>query len=100
MNREDQILEWIRTGLQRYSQELAGYKIILFGSRARRNHREKSDFDLGIYGREPVSLQTFYKISDFLESLPTLYRIDWVDLNRAVDKLTENALKNAVVLYG
>ncbi len=100
MSREDQILTSIRQGLVRYSEELSGYKVILFGSRARRSHREKSDFDLGIYGDSPVSLQTFYRISDFLESLPTLYRIDWVDLNRAGGKLRDNALKQAVVLYG
>jgi predicted nucleotidyltransferase len=100
MSREDQILTWIRQGLPRYSEELSGYKVILFGSRASRRHREKSDFDLGIYGDTPVSLKTFYKIADFLESLPTLYRIDWVDLNRANDRLRENALGNAVVLYG
>lgn len=100
MSREDQILTWIREGLDRYADELSGYKVILFGSRARRSHREKSDFDIGIYGNRPVSLQTFYKIGDFLESLPTLYRIDWVDLNRAGGKLRDNALKHAVVLYG
>ncbi len=100
MNREDQILDWIRQGLSRYSEELNGYKIILFGSRAHRLHNDRSDFDLGIYGDKPVSLQTFYRISDFLESLPTLYRIDWVDLNRVVEKVKKNALKNAVVLYG
>ena len=100
MSREDQILNWIREGLLRYADDLSGYKVILFGSRARRNHRERSDFDIGVIGDEPLSLKTYYRISDFLESLPTLYRIDWVDLNRAVDKLRENALKNAVVLYG
>ena len=100
MSREDQILDWIREGLRRYSEELAGYKVVLFGSRARRSHRNRSDFDLGIYGDKPVSLQTFYRISDFLEELPTLYRIDWVDLNRAVVKFRENALRNAVVIYG
>lgn len=100
MNREDQILDWIRQGLSRYSGELTGYQVVLFGSRARRNQGERSDFDLGIYGNEPISLQIFYRISDFLESLPTLYRIDWVDLNRASEKLKDNALNNAVVLYG
>lgn len=100
MNREDQILDWIRQGLSRYSEELTGYQVVLFGSRARRSHGERSDFDLGIYGDKPISLQVFYRISDFLESLPTLYRIDWVDLNRAAEKLRDNALNNAVVLYG
>ena len=84
----------------RYADELSGYKVILFGSRARRSHRERSDFDIGVIGNAPLPLKTYYRISDFLESLPTLYRIDWVDLNRAMDKLRENALENSVVLYG
>ncbi len=100
MSREDQILDWIRQGLHCYAQELTGYKIILFGSRARRNHRDRSDFDIGVVGKNPLSFRTYYRIGDFLESLPTLYRIDWVDLNRATDKLRENALANAEVLYG
>jgi len=100
MSREDQILSWIREGLLRYADELSGYQVVLFGSRASRNHRERSDFDIGVVGSEPLPLQTYYRISDFLESLPTLYRIDWVDLNRAMNRLRENALKNAVVLYG
>lgn len=100
MSREDQILNWIRDGLLGYADELSGYKVVLFGSRARRNHRERSDFDIGVVGDDPLSLKTYYRIGDFLESLPTLYRIDWVDLNRAMEKLRENALKDAVVLYG
>jgi len=100
MSREDQILNWIREGLLGYTDELAGYEIILFGSRARRNHRARSDFDIGVIGSAPLPLKTYYRISDFLESLPTLYRIDWVDLNRAMDRLRENALENSVVLYG
>jgi predicted nucleotidyltransferase len=100
MSREEQILSWIREGLRSYSDELSGYKVILFGSRARRNHRERSDFDIGVVGDSPLPLKTYYRISDFLESLPTLYRIDWVDLNRAVNKLRENALRSSVVLYG
>ena len=84
----------------RYADELSGYKVVLFGSRASRNHRARSDFDIGVIGDAPLSLKTYYRISDFLESLPTLYRIDWVDLNRAMDKLRENALENSVVLYG
>lgn len=100
MSREDQILTWIRQGLVRYKDELSGHKVVLFGSRARRSHRERSDFDIGVFGDKPLSVKDFYRIGDFFESLPTLYRIDWVDLNRASEKLKENALKNAAVLYG
>lgn len=98
-DRENRILTWICQGLYRYAAELVGYTLILFGSRACRTHQERSDFDIGIYGDEPVSFQTFYKIGDFFESLPTLHRIDWVDLNRTSMKFQENALKNGVILY-
>jgi predicted nucleotidyltransferase len=100
MSREDQILDWISAGLNRFSGELDGYRVYLFGSRAKQNHRTRSDFDIGVFGDQAISLKTFYKIEDFLEDLPTLYRIDWVDLNRTSDSLRENAIRNAKVIYG
>ncbi len=100
MNRQEQILDWIRTGLQRYSAELAGYRVLLFGSRACGTHRDRSDFDLGIVGDKPVALSTYYRIGEWLEGLPTLYRIDWVDLNRASDAVREDAVQHAVVIHG
>ena len=100
MSREEQILQWISEGLVRYSSELEGYKVFLFGSRAQGTHRPRSDFDVGLFGTKPISLKTFYRIADFLDGLPTLYRIDWVDLNRASESVRENALGNAEVIYG
>jgi len=100
MSREEQILKMIRDGLSDYAAELQGYTVLLFGSRARGDSRERSDFDIGIIGDEPVSLQTFYKLSDFLEKIPTLYRIDWVDLNRAGHAFREKALDKTRLIYG
>ena len=99
MNREDQILAWIREGLARYGKELAGHRVILFGSRGRRDHRPRSDFDIGVIGERPLSAREFHRIGDFLEGLPTLYRIDWVDLNRAPEALRAHALRHGEVLY-
>ena len=81
------------------SSELRGYRIVLFGSRAAGNARERSDFDIGIIGDEPVSLQTFYRIDDLLENIETLYKIDFVDLNRAVPSLKTEALKAMEPLF-
>ena len=100
MNREDRILRWITDGLAQFADELEGYSIVLFGSRAHGTAGERSDFDLGITGPSPVPLKTFFQIGDFLEQLPTLFRIDWVDLDRATDALRENALLNTRVIYG
>jgi predicted nucleotidyltransferase len=100
MKREDQILSWVADGLAQFADELKGYSIILFGSRAQGSARERSDFDFGIIGESAIPLKTFFKISDFMDQLPTLYRLDWVDLNRASEALRENALQNAKVIYG
>jgi predicted nucleotidyltransferase len=100
MTKEEAILNAIRKGLERFSDRLAGYTVVLFGSRARRDHGEHSDFDLGVYGSTPLPLDVFYAVGDFLDDLPTLHRIDWVDLNRASAALRESALTQSVVVYG
>jgi len=100
MPSEEQILSWIRQGLVRYADQLSGYRVVLFGSRSRRSHRARSDFDLGVIGERPLAEKTFHRIAEFLELLPTLHRIDWVDLNRVPEKLKAEALKNSEVLYG
>lgn len=99
MNREQQVLSWITNGIRQFASELSGYKIVLFGSRAHGHPKPRSDFDIGIIGEHPVPLSTFFKIDSFLDDLPTLYKIDWVDLNRADESVRNNALKVIKVLY-
>ena len=99
MTREDTIKKLIQQEIMKVSSELRGYRIVLFGSRAAGNARERSDFDIGIIGDEPVSLQTFYRIDDLLENIETLYKIDFVDLNRAVPSLKTEALKAMEPLF-
>lgn len=89
----------IQEVFQTLGTSLRGYKVMLFGSRARGNSDRTSDFDVGIIGERPLDLKTFYKIADALEALPTLYQIDWVDLNRTSEKLRQQALKEGKVLY-
>jgi len=99
MSREATIKNLIRQEIMKVASELRGYRIVLFGSRATGNARERSDFDIGIIGEEPVSLQTFYRIDDLLENIETLYRIDFVDLNRAAPSLKTEALKAMEPLF-
>jgi len=54
---------------------------------------------LGVIGETPLPLEDFYALADQLEAFPTLYRLDWVDLNRASDKFQQSALQNTEVLY-
>ena len=99
-NREDTVKELIRQQILKAAPDLIGYKVVLFGSRAAGKARERSDFDIGILGSQPISPQAFYKIEDLLERIETLYRIDLVDLNRVSPSFRTQALTAVEVLYG
>jgi predicted nucleotidyltransferase len=100
MSREEQIIDLVKATIARASADLHGYKCILFGSRARGTASKRSDFDIGIVGPHPLPLSTYYKIADMLDQIPTLYMIDWVDLERVDSSFKKTALMNAKVIYG
>lgn len=97
--RENQIKAMLIELLLKSDKLLQGHKVFLYGSRAQGNARPRSDFDVGIWGKEPLSLEAFYKLEDMLDKMPTLYKIDLVDLNRTSEKFQEQALKCTEVLY-
>ena len=71
-------------------------KIVLFGSRARGDHRERSDIDLAVYGMPESSRALFWSE---LDDLPTLIDFDIVHVTKATDpKLLRNIEKDGVVL--
>lgn len=96
---QERILRLLDQVFQRHRHRLHGYRVVLFGSRATGRAKERSDFDLGVIGACPLPLADFYAIEDDLEALPTLYHIDWVDLNRASAKFREKALREGKVIY-
>lgn len=81
MATEQDILSEIRRRLDSLKDELAGYTVYLFGSRATGTANERSDFDIGIDGDRPLPARVFYRISDMFDEIRTLRRIDWVDLH-------------------
>lgn len=99
MNRENQIKDMIVRRLCEAKELLQGHKVLLYGSRVRGLARLRSDFDIGIWGEEPLPLGAFYKLEDMLEELPTLYKIDLVDLNRTSAKFQQQALSQVETLY-
>src|SRR5581483_669005 len=89
MSREEQVKRMIADVMRRFAPQLRGHRVVLFGSRASGKARPRSDFDIGVIGGKPLPVKVFYEIDDMLENLPTLYRIDWVDLNKAAPSLRE-----------
>lgn len=80
-------------------EKLAGHRVVLFGSRARGEAKLRSDFDVGVIGESPLPLDDFHALADQLDALPTLYRIDWVDLASTNAQFRQAALEDAEVLF-
>lgn len=71
------------------------YKILLFGSWARGNALETSDLDIGILGDKKVPSDVMFKIRQEVEEVPTLRKIDVVDLNLTSEHFRRAALEHA-----
>ncbi len=66
--------------------DLSKYRVFFFGSRVTGKAREASDIDVGIEGKEPVSLRVLNGIREEIEELPVLYKIDVVDFAETNEK--------------
>lgn len=89
---QDRVLEQIEAVLQNYANVR---KAVLFGSRARGDHRPQSDYDIAVY---PVSrpFQEELQLRGQLDDLDMLYKIDLV----MVDQFVEPALLQNIETEG
>lgn len=71
------------------------YKIYLFGSWAKGDALEASDLDIGILGKEKAPWSIMTKISQEIQNIPTLRKVDIVDLNTSDERFRKSALKDA-----
>ena len=56
--------------------------VILFGSRAKGTNTERSDIDIAVKGVKDI-----WELQEKLEEIPTLYKIDLVDLDTCKNQL-------------
>ena len=70
-------------------------KVILFGSRARETHRERSDIDIAVYGG---NFDSFYW--DIKEKINSLLMFDIIQADSAIsDDLKHEIEKDGVIIY-
>ncbi len=95
MSRATGIKEQVLVEISKLAETYQIEKLVLFGSRARGDFRERSDIDLAVYGGD------FARFSlDVDEETWTLLRYDFVDMNQAVQQGLLAAIeKEGVVLY-
>lgn len=83
--------------LCRAARECGAEKLVLFGSRARGDHRPRSDIDLAVYGVDAVHAGRLRLV---LEELPTLLSFDLVSVSAETSPaLIRNIEKEGVLLY-
>ena len=81
--------------IQAFARQYDISKVLLFGSRARGDFRNKSDIDLAISGNKKRMF-----MMDVDEKTSTLLMFDFVDLDSKPDKnLMEDIEKDGIVLY-
>lgn len=91
----DRVLEQITAVLQKYPNVR---KAVLFGSRARGNHRPQSDYDIAVYLLSQP-FQEELQLRGQLDDLDTLYKIDLVIVDQFVEPaLLENIEAEGVVI--
>ncbi len=74
-------------------------KIILFGSRAKGNYTEHSDFDIAIEKEGSIPFDVLYRIREELDELPTLKSFDIVDLTLIDNDFKSLIMETGKVLY-
>ena len=97
MNADENLINAMR---ERFAEYPSIKKAVLFGSRARGDNTERSDYDVAVYGDLDESECALLRC-DFDEELPTLHKIDLVFMcRRQPSKFVENIEKEGIVFYG
>ena len=83
--------------IAKIGRQYGAAKVVLYGSRARGDNRQRSDIDLAVYGIEDRAQQALF--AQAIEDLPTLLDFDLVFVRKDTDpKLLENIEKDGVSL--
>lgn len=72
-------------------------KIVLFGSRARGDHRDQSDIDIAVYGMPEWEQSAFWMD---LEELPTLLKFDITHMTSDIQTdFRKNIEREGIIIY-
>lgn len=78
--------------------DLNKYRVFFFGSRVAGGGDERSDVDVGIEGPAPTPAGALSEIQAELEELPTLYKVEVVDLYRTSERFKKVAKQKIELL--
>jgi len=73
-------------------------RIVLFGSRARGEARDRSDIDLAVWA-PGGDWRTWDRVRSTVEQAPTLLRVDVIRLDQASPEFRDEIFREGVVLF-
>lgn len=76
--RADEVISLVAELCRKYNAK----EVILYGSRAKGNARERSDIDIAVSGAENFNI-----LVEEIEELPTLYSVDLVNMDTCKNEL-------------
>ncbi len=93
----DEKFDWVLEQIKNLASKYQISKIILFGSRARKDNWQRSDIDLAVYTKD-LNAKIFFRLD--LEEIETLLKFDvvFIDDNTS-EKLLDEIKKDGVVIY-
>lgn len=74
-------------------------KIILFGSRAKKEHKKFSDIDIAIVTKQKLDIRTKRKIKDKIEELSGIYSVDLIFLEQTSNEFKEIIKETGITIY-
>ncbi len=95
MNRQPEVISALA---ERIGQNTHVERVVLFGSRARGDERERSDIDLAVIGPD-ITRPEWTDIWCLVDDAPTLLSIDLLRFEEAPDHLRESITREGVALY-
>lgn len=96
MEKEEIIKEVL--GIIRRHLPAGEFQVLLFGSWAKNSAEPTSDIDIGILGPKAIDGILLMRIKEEIRGIPTLRRIDVVDLKETDEEFRKEVLSYAKVL--
>jgi len=91
---KNELIDEISKVIRRYLKK-EDFKIFLFGSWAKESAEPASDIDIAIMGEKEIDDFLLMRIKGEVEAIPTLRKIDIIDLKAVDEKFKENILRYA-----
>ena len=75
-------------------------RVYPFGSRVQGRALTVSDLDIGLDTGIPIELATIQQVTESLDELPTLHKVDVVDLQAVDQEFRRRVLREGELIYG